>query len=614
MGWFAGCCPRPGAPAPPDWPPLGGRPVWERPRALSVMGTWSPSELRTVSLDEARLAVFGQCLADEQRISQDFALALRGHRRYEPLTRWPGSYALVVSDPDGVTILTDLAGQYPVFTSVDEHGVAYGSLARPLAGRRGARPDTEWLAATLLCPGVPESTADLSPHLGVRVLAGGQALRITPHGMRQWTSDPLAPDRAARFDEAAEALRGALTTATRARMSVARRPTADLSGGLDSTSLALLAAACAPGKLPAFTYHNPLAPAGDDLVYARCAAALEPRLDHRVLTGRPETLAYQELATALSSDEPDIGVVLLARTRTRFQAVAAAGSDLHLTGEGGDVVLGAPLPYLADLAQHRHLGTLVRHCAAWGTLRHRPPAALVWAAWRLARTPRSRALRDLAVHLVRPEIAPAQLEQHLAWWTLPGPETAWVTARARRQVAERLMEQASTAEPAGGQGVGDHVTLGDLRAYAAGYRLDREAAAALGVSLHAPYLDNQVVRACLRLPARLRGSPFVAKPLLGAALRGLVPDLVLARRTKGDYTGEEYQGLRRAIDVLRALLADPLVAELGLVEPAPVRAALDQALLGLPVPFAALRRVLAVEVWLRHLSDRALIPSEAGRG
>ncbi|MGH8896195.1 MAG: albusnodin/ikarugamycin family macrolactam cyclase [Egibacteraceae bacterium] len=611
MGWFAGCFPRPGAPSPPDWPPLGGRPVWERPRALSLMGAWAPYQLRTVSLGEARLAVFGQCLASEQRIAEDFALALRGHRRYEPLTRWPGSYALVVSDPDGVTILTDLAGQYPVFTTTDERGVAYCSLARPLADRRGAEPDTGWLAATLLCPGVPEATVGLSPYRRVRVLPGGQALRITPHGMRRWASDPLAPDRAARFDEAAEALRAALTTAVHARMSAAQRPTADFSGGLDSTSLAFLAAAHTVDPLPAFTYHNPLAPAGDDLACAQRAAALEPRLDHRILRGGPETLAYQELATALPSDEPDTGVVLLARTRARFQAVSSAGSDLHLTGEGGDVALGAPLPYLADLVRRRHLGTLVRHCAAWGTLRHRPPAALVWAAWRLARTLRSRALRDLAVHLVRPEIAPAQVEQHLAWWTLPGPETAWVTARARRQVAERLMEQATAAEPAQGYGVGDHVTLCDLRAYAAGYRLDREAAAALGVSLHAPYLDNEVVRACLRLPAQLRGSPFVAKPLLGAALRGLVPDLVLARRTKGDYTGEEYQGVRRAIDALRALLADPLVADLGLVEPAPVRVALDRALLGLPVPFAALRRVLAVELWLRHLSDHALIPPEA---
>lgn len=169
------------------------------------------------------------------------------------------------------------------------------------------------------------------------------------------------------------------------------------------------------------------------------------------------------------------------------------------------------------------------------------------------------------------------------------------------------MDQAATAERAQGYGIGDHVALCDLRAYAAGYRLDRDAAAALAVPLHAPYLDNQVVRACLGVPAHQRVDPLVAKPLLGVALRGLVPDLVFDRRTKGDYTGEEYQGVRRAIGTLRALLADPLAAEIGLIESAPVRAMLDQALLGLPVPFAALRRVLAAELWLRSLANRPLI-------
>lgn len=365
MGWFAGYLPRPRAPLPPHWPPPGGRVVWDGRWALSALGAWAPYEFHMVRQRDAELAVFGPCFASAKRIAEDFACALRAGR-YESLTCWPGSYAMVVSDPGGVTILTDLAGQYPVCFTTDQRGVAYCSLARPLADRRDAEPDTEWLAASLLCPGVSEATADHSPYRGVRVLAGGQALRITPRGIRQWTFDPLAPDPALRFDEAAEALRAALATAVHARMAGAARPTTDLSGGLDSTSLAFLAAARAHGRLPAFTYHNPSAPAGDDLACAQHAAALEPRLDHRILTGGAETLAYQELAAAPPSDEPDPGMAIGARTRARVWAVAEASSDLHLTGQGGDVVLGAPLAYLADLARPdpdgwgRWLGTAPR--------------------------------------------------------------------------------------------------------------------------------------------------------------------------------------------------------------------------------------------------------------
>lgn len=115
------------------------------------MGTWGHAEFRTVALGSARVAVFGHRLADERWIARDFAMVLR-HWRYEWLTRWPGSYAAVISDWDGITILTDLAGQYPVFTSVDERGVAYCSLARPLlpGGPRATTPARSIRACAVL--------------------------------------------------------------------------------------------------------------------------------------------------------------------------------------------------------------------------------------------------------------------------------------------------------------------------------------------------------------------------------------------------------------------------------------------------------------------------------
>jgi len=110
---------------------------------------------------------------------------------------------------------------------------------------------------------------------------------------------------------------------------------------------------------------------------------------------------------------------------------------------------------------------------------------------------------------------------------------------------------------------------------------------------------------CLSLPAWRRCDPVGPKPLLRKALTGLVPGLVLSRRTKGDYTTTAHLGVRRNLAALRALLTDPVSAEIGLVEPQRVRQALERAAQGLETSWAPLNQVLAVELWLRELTGGA---------
>jgi asparagine synthase (glutamine-hydrolysing) len=153
-------------------------------------------------------------------------------------------------------------------------------------------------------------------------------------------------------------------------------------------------------------------------------------------------------------------------------------------------------------------------------------------------------------------------------------------------------------------GAGDVVTLGRLRTQTLTQRAARDAGAGFGIAVHAPFLDTEVVRACLTLPAHRRADPVVPKPLLRVALAGLVPEPVLSRPTKGDYTRDAYLGIRRAAPALRRLLSSPAAADHGLIDPVPVRAALAGAIQGLPTPWGALNQVFAVELWLRDMAGR----------
>jgi asparagine synthase (glutamine-hydrolysing) len=143
-----------------------------------------------------------------------------------------------------------------------------------------------------------------------------------------------------------------------------------------------------------------------------------------------------------------------------------------------------------------------------------------------------------------------------------------------------------------------------IHAYGRAHRIHTALAATQSVQLHAPYLDDAVVTACLAVPAAYRTSPRQAKPLLRAAMTGQVPESVLTRTTKGNYTMLTYRGLARHHHALRDLLTESRLGSLGLLDEPAVRADLARGAAGLPIPLAALDQVLGTELWLRTLPTR----------
>src|SRR5207248_433693 len=106
-------------------------------------------------------------------------------------------------------------------------------------------------------------------------------------------------------DAASAVLRDVLLTAVERRMCGASNLSTDLSGGLDSSTLAVLAAQ-AGGRLVAVTYADPYAVNDEDVHFARTVAAAEPRLHHVVVTGDETTLPFTALDSTPVTDEPTL--------------------------------------------------------------------------------------------------------------------------------------------------------------------------------------------------------------------------------------------------------------------------------------------------------------------
>ncbi|MCM2430459.1 albusnodin/ikarugamycin family macrolactam cyclase [Streptomyces sp. RKAG337] len=576
--------------------------VWPGLSSLWSRGPWRSGELRVVSCQGAGLVTMGQCFADDRQLRAGLVQAVESDR-WEALTRWPGSYLVIVARDDELLAFTDLAGQFPLYYCPVPGRVGLGSQPAVAAAAAGipVRPDRATLAAQILCPTAGPLLGERSVLDGVHRLGGGQALRIDAAGHPEtWTYEPLIPDRHASLADSAEALRTALTAAVGARVDLGERLTADFSGGLDSTSLAFLAAHRTPAPLPVFVYHHPDAPSGD-LEYAHRFARLDGRLELTVLPGSRQTLTYHGLDQVRPAGEPEAAAVNSARLRLRLAGIAAGGSTIHLGGEGGDALLVPAAGHLADLARQGGPRTFLRHCREVARARREAPTAVAARALRLSRTSPAGALEGLADRLERPSESIPQWLDTIAWWPDPGSEAGWLTGAMRGELAGLARSRARTGTVTPGLGVGDRTALTELRIAATVQHQLSDTAREFAVWPHAPFLDNDVVRACTGLPSYRRADPRTVKPLLGAALAGLVPEPVLTRRGKGNYTAEDYQGARLHAQEIRSVLTGSRLADLGIIDPRAVVGSLDRVLMGIRAPLAALNRLLSAELWLRGL-------------
>jgi len=585
--------------------------VWAADPRLWSWGAWHAGEVRTAATERAGVVAVGQCLAGPARMEDDLRRSAHDGD-WEALTRWPGAYLLLVLEHNGrFTAYTDPAGQFPLYYAHRNGRTVVSTRATAVAALTGreSSPDTLALAAHIVCPAVPELVGTRTAFTDVHRLGPGEALHVdcATNAVTRSYAAP-GPDADACMEDAAARLRDSLRQAVTLRVHDAPRVTCDFSGGLDSTSLAFLAAQAAEEPLDAFVYHHPGAPAGDlehAVQHARASAAVRLHLT----VGGDTSLPYAALSARGRPDQPDPSTAVVARLRCRLTHIASRGGGVHVTGEGGDALLTAPPSHLGEVAAGRAVRRLAHDALALGRLRRVAPAGIARRAVRLARTPIDRALHDLAARLEQPPAHPPQWLDAIAWWPPPGPEASWLTPRARRDLAELAVERAGQVRREGpGPGPGTRAALAELHT-SAGLHSDLvDVARPFGVWPQAPFLDGAVVRAAMSLPTPAKADPFTVKPLLRAALAGAVPDAVLDRRTKGSYAAEDYRGVRRAAADLRARLARLPLADLGVIEPARVVADLDAAVHGFAAPFSALNRLVGVDVWLDGLGTAGEAP------
>ncbi|GAB3920349.1 lasso peptide isopeptide bond-forming cyclase [Kribbella albertanoniae] len=463
----------------------------------------------------------------------------------------------------------------------------------PLIRLTGASVDDDAIPARLLAPWTPWPFTDQVMWRGIEAVPMGERLDWDRSGRARRTQWWSPPEPELPLEQAATATRAALAEAIRVRAAHTDL-SADLSGGLDSTSLSFLAGRHQRGMI--LTSWEAANPADEDQFWAARAA--------QQLSGMHQVMSLQD-APAWFSDLDGHGELegpfawIRTRGKLRYQAelLASRGSKLHLTGHGGDELYTATQLFLPALMD-RPLRALP-YIKAYRAV-HRWP-------WRETVTELNRSesfatgLRRTASLLDKP------IEQYLRkpefGWGIGYRMPIWSTAdgleAARRQLHRTAGEDPQPMSPHRWV----HALLQDVRLCGDTIRRVSRWTERSGVAWHAPMIDDAVVEAACSVSAWDVAMPDRYKPLLAEAMRGAVPDEFRLRRTKSEYSADVYAGVRRMRPQLLELCEDLELARRGLVDADRLR---DLVIRPPQSSFAFIPLIstLAVESWLRTVSSR----------
>jgi len=579
---------------------LGGSTVW------TVGDTAFPARPvphRLVRTANRELIVIGAALVTDAEI-----LATTQTTVPDDITwRWPGAYAVVELTEARLSIWSDLATTVPIYAHQADDGVYWSTSARGLAGLSGGRLDLERIAGELHAPGTPRLAGDRTYFEGVRLVLPGYRNVFARSG-RTWHTrvwDAATPsDPQLTTTGLCAGLRTELSAAVAARVRTAKAPSADLSGGLDSTALTLLAAAdLAPERsIAAYTVHESsaasvAAPSGD-LRYALQAAGA-PGVEHHLLALDGARLPYSRLDELAVTDEPAPSARAYARFAFQLDTMREqTATDSHMTGDGGDTVLMSMLHWIADAIAQRRFAMAAAEAHRLARLRRTAPSIVLRVATDLLRHSPQQGLSAASTWWRSGRATRSQQAAARAWLTAAAPPP-WATATAGESAAT-LAADAPTPDYV--RGVLNQLAVAhDAAEVGRTANADAQLAAHHGVVLHNPFVDSRIIDTVLRGRAGPLPRPSDYKPQLRTALAAVYPAELAARTTKGTFAADYFTGLRANLPVLLDI-ADGRLAALGLIHPETLRSSLRAAAAGATgssVCLPQLDAALSVESWLR---------------
>jgi asparagine synthase (glutamine-hydrolysing) len=427
---------------------------------------------------------------------------------------------------------------------------------------------------------------------------------------RHWSLDPTREIHFETDEEYEQAFRDIFTEAVRCRLRSAFPVGAELSGGLDSSSVVCVArdllrkkdpGVQAPVPLHTFSVaydEVPTIPEGMEDLYLNAAfderpyfnaVLAEGDLEPHIIFGdqlRPLAVAKRMLWHAEQPIPPDT------TSWEEYRTAQSAGVRILLGGLYGDNVVSYGLPYITDLMLAFKWRSMITEIATFVKRFHYPLR-------RLLRGFVVEPIFSAAVSAVPKRVRALRLKLRAP------PDSLLRDGFIRRDLAERtgLLQPAPDRNRQRRPPNFRQRHYADLTSAQHQDILETYAKETAGFSLERrfPFLDRRLIEFCLALPGEQKFRDGWTRAIERHALSGHVPAAILWRITKGTYQPQMEHALQR---YERALIEDLLFADPQLIEPyidvPALRDAYPALVRGVNGGLLRALRVALLALWLRE--------------
>lgn len=522
----------------------------------------------------------------------DLELALRIVARYgsEYIGKLLGDFAFIAwngKTRSGVAACDAFAAQ-KLFYAERGDLLSFASRAEALAS--GDQYDLSYILALVSLHDRPRGTSVYR-----RVLQLPRASLATVQGRRMsineyWHAADFAvePSWVHSEPKVVEACRQLLVDSVRQRVVGSGATWAELSGGLDSSSVVSLVQWLAErGDIPqglagTVTFVDRHGTSTDERAYSDVVAD-RWRLRNETIIDPPTW--YDDEYALPRTDQPRGDVHIYPRDRRLCAILRKANGRVLLTGVGGDELFAGNMLYFSDWLAHGRVRSAVSEMA-------RRAAIGRVSFWRIAYR---NALLPLLPRGLHRSLVHGQHEEAPATWLEH-------RALARYGFARRPSPAPAYAGP-----------WGQKYHYAVASTVSRIESSTHGgvlgdsLDIRHPMLYRPLVEFSLRLPPELRARPHAHRWVLREAMRDILPGRVRARVGKPGTVDFLTWSLATQRSRLAFLLQRPILADLGVLDAAKLRAAFADVLqgtVGAKRMYGALFETIAVEIWLQTRSGR----------
>jgi asparagine synthase (glutamine-hydrolysing) len=504
-----------------------------------------------------------------------------------------GDWALSIWQPkqQSLILAKDFVGTRHLFYSLANGRVTWCTILDPLVLFAGCafELEEEYLAGWLSFFPAPH----LTPYRGIQAVPPASFIQFsksTQRTVRYWDFDGSARISYRTDKEYEEHFRAVFSSSVRRRLRSDRPVLAELSGGMDSSSIVCVAddiigrSEAETVGLDTVSYYDDSEPNWNERPYFNIVEEKRGRAGRHIDTSSRAPLQYR-FADDTFAATPSAGGQKAA-VRKAFDAfIDSHGARVLLSGIGGDEVTGGvptPIPELADLVAGVHMRTLTHRLKLWALKKRMPWFYLLYEVIR----------EFLPPALTRPE--------HIPGWLQPGfveRNRAALSGYEKRLTLTGALpsfqETLSTVEILRRQLSSLALPMGPT--YETRY----------------PFLDRDLLEFLLAVPPDQLVRPGQRRSLMRRALADTVPQSILDRRRKAFVV----RGPAIAASMLSNFQADGsmLCSQFGLVDEGLF--AQNHALTreGHEIPIVPVARTLLIESWLKHAVLRGVLkaPSSA---